>query len=531
MTSRPQGSVLIADANEDLREVMRKMLQRAGYSVLAAAGGREALELAEEQSPDVAVLDIGLTDPTGLSCCRSLKAQPLSQSLMVIMLTPRGDAESRIAAYEAGADDYLEKPFHREELLGRVRACVRMKRLGDELRERNRLLIESQKALVQRETMATVGILAAGIAHEFNNILSGIAGCAQLVQRDPKHLPILMKTIASQSARAQDILQSLRTFTHGQRLTFMPVDLGAIVEAAHCLVKKEVEKKGITLVLDIPSGMPPLRGVPGQIQQVLVNLLLNAVHATQPGGTIRVEGRSEKDRIRIKVSDTGCGMSKEVLERIFDPFFTTKGPLGGGKEPGTGLGLTVVKNIIRTHGGDIAVESEPGRGSSFTITLPKAEKNEPARPGRSGFLAVSRCAPELRARLESEDPLIRFAQPGEDLNRLIQPGLYWGVLFDGDSIDPRCIPESAARLRRLDPALRIFLCTSKAPKPIPPDETIRHLFDGIIEAPLAGACKEIRRRRGRYARAEKTSRPGNSPVRSSGNDTSAPHASGGDCTA
>ena len=364
--------ILVVDDNEEILLVVRKILQCEGYDVSTASTGAEALEKTAAEAVDLVVLDLMLPDIDGLEVCRRLRADPETSAVMIVMLTARGAPEHRIEGYDAGADDYVDKPFHREEFLARIRAALRLKSLRDSLEERSRQLIESQHALVRREKMATVGLLAAGLAHEFNNIMSGIAGCAQMARKNQAFVPTLIEVALTQGKRAAEIIEALRTFVHPQEATFVPVAFKEVVESVRCLVRKELERREVELRVSIPRDLPPLRGVPGQLQQILLNLVLNAAHAITNGGWIEISARRGENGIEIRVADNGCGIPPEAMDRIFDPFFTTKGSLAGGELPGTGLGLTVVYNLVKAHDGSIEVESEPGKGTVFKVSLPVA---------------------------------------------------------------------------------------------------------------------------------------------------------------
>jgi len=225
-----------------------------------------------------------------------------------------------------------------------------------------------QKQLMHADRLATIGQLAAGVAHELNEPLSSILGFAQLLKRDPA-LPESgrqdVDKIVTASLHAREIIKKLLLFAR-QTPTFKgPVDLNQVVVGAVDLFKHQFEKEGIELSCVLCPQMPVLAADAGQLTQVLVNLVVNAVQAMPKGGKLIIQTRVQDGRVVCSVEDTGVGMTEEVLDRLFVPFFTTKEV-----NQGTGLGLPVVHGIVTSHGGTIEVASTPGKGATFTVRLP-----------------------------------------------------------------------------------------------------------------------------------------------------------------
>ncbi len=234
----------------------------------------------------------------------------------------------------------------------------------DAEQERARL----QKQLRQADRLATIGQLAAGVAHELNEPLSSILGFAQLLKRDPalsESGTQDVEKIVTASLHAREIIKKLLLFAR-QTPTFKgPVDLNQVILGAIDLFKHQFEKEGIELSCVLCPQMPVLAADAGQLTQVLVNLVVNAVQAMPKGGRLLIQTRVQDGRVVCSVEDTGIGMTEEVLDRLFLPFFTTKEV-----NQGTGLGLPVVHGIVTSHGGTIEVASTLGQGTTFTIRLP-----------------------------------------------------------------------------------------------------------------------------------------------------------------
>jgi two-component system NtrC family sensor kinase len=227
-----------------------------------------------------------------------------------------------------------------------------------------------QERLLQSEKMVSVGQLVSGVAHELNNPLTGIMGFAQLLlgREQDERTRQDVETILSEADRASKIVQNLLSFARRKRAEKEPADLNALLQRVLELRSYDLRVKNIDVELDLDSKLPETMVDTNQIQQVFLNLIINAEQAmlaAHERGTLTVTSRWEKDVVRLGLQDDGPGMTPETLRRIFDPFFTTK-EVG----EGTGLGLTISYGLIEDHAGRIWAESAPGKGTSFFIELP-----------------------------------------------------------------------------------------------------------------------------------------------------------------
>ena len=227
-----------------------------------------------------------------------------------------------------------------------------------------------QEQLVEARKLVSIGTLTSGIAHELNNPLNNVSLTADTLLEDLDELPReevreLLEDIINETARASGVVRNLLDFSREERRDLARLDIGTVVSRTLKLVGNQLNLNRVRVDLDIPEGLPEIRGDMHYLQQVFINLFLNADQAMDGGGTLTIRAREEDGMMRVDVTDTGCGMDKDTLGRIFDPFFTTK-PVG----EGTGLGLSIIHGIIRKHGGSIKAESEPGEGTTFTVRLP-----------------------------------------------------------------------------------------------------------------------------------------------------------------
>jgi len=266
---------------------------------------------------------------------------------------------------------------YRDEFTGVVLAMNRMTR---ELDHRQQMLAEAQK-------LRAVGTLTAGVAHELNNPLNNITLTAESMIEDFRTLPDqekldMCRDVLEQAERAQGIVRNLLDFARQREPKMRIVNVTELLGSANRLLGNQLRLADIRLELDLAADLPPTRGDQQQLEQVFVNLYLNALHAMGRGGRLRVSAVLVKDRddlLRVDISDTGEGIPDDALPYIFDPFFTTKGAKG------TGLGLSVSYGIVTKHGGSIEVRSKVGEGTTFSVFLPAvAASSRPASSAPNG---------------------------------------------------------------------------------------------------------------------------------------------------
>jgi len=236
---------------------------------------------------------------------------------------------------------------------------------------------ELAERLVRAEKMASLGTLAGGVAHHFNNILGGVATFADfaLSSGEPDAMRRALQMAAEAAARAARITQSLLTFAEGDHRRRDLADLTEVVLTFAHLIERPLEEKHIRLHLDLRP-VPVVAVESNRMHQVLGNLLTNAEDAMPTGGTITLVTHATDQEVMLTFADTGCGISPEHQALVFEPFFTTKGLLAGGDRANPGLGLSIVHGLVQEMGGRVELHSEMGRGTSFTIAFPRPRKDE-----------------------------------------------------------------------------------------------------------------------------------------------------------
>jgi hypothetical protein len=237
---------------------------------------------------------------------------------------------------------------------------------------------ELEQRLVQADKLSSIGLLAAGVAHEVNTPLAVISTYAQMLAKqvsDDSQKSMILDKIAKQTFRASEIVNSLLNFSRTSTTSLGDVNLNRVIQETLSLLEHQLQKSGIQVKTDFDPGLPPVHGNAGQLQQVFLNLFLNARDAMSAGGALEVRTWPEGSGARAEVADTGHGIAPEHLHRIYDPFFTTKAV-----RKGTGLGLSVTYGIIQEHGGSIEVFNRPGGGATFRLELPLAVPGSARKP-------------------------------------------------------------------------------------------------------------------------------------------------------
>jgi len=260
-----------------------------------------------------------------------------------------------------------EDIMHKDEISGLIKAFNKMIQEID----------TKQEQLLQAKKLASIGTFSSGIAHELNNPLNNISLTADTIKEEGRSLSEeerneMIDDIIHETERASKIVRNLLDFCREQTIKDELIDLKELTDKTILLIQNQLSLNYVWVENYIPADLPKIKGDSHSLQQVFLNLLLNALQAMDNGGLIHLEGSVDSEGfVKIDVNDTGQGMPPEQLEHIFDPFFTTK-PVGGG----TGLGLSIVYGIIKKHGGTIDVRSKINVGTTFTISLPIAETKE-----------------------------------------------------------------------------------------------------------------------------------------------------------
>ena len=374
-------TILNVDDHDAGRYAKSRILQLAGYRVVEAATGADALRLVREAKPQLILLDVKLPDVDGIQLCRTIKSDPLSAQIMVLQIsavhTTRAD---RIHGLECGADTYLIEPVQADELLATVNALLR---LYDRERENRQLVAQLRNADRQKDDFL------AALAHELRNPLGVVSNAFDILPETQTPEPvsqelrdIIGRQIGLMSRLVDDLLDVSRISRGQIGLAREPCDFAAIARQTVDDYRAILESNGLELALDVPSHPVWVVGDCTRLAQSISNLLQNAGKFTSAGDTVTVKLVDNPDEhcTVLSVRDTGIGMELDFLARIFEPF--SQFDPGVGRKGGLGIGLSLVKGLIELHGGEVHARSEgPGHGSEITIRLPTqkfADSRDPA---------------------------------------------------------------------------------------------------------------------------------------------------------
>jgi Signal transduction histidine kinase regulating C4-dicarboxylate transport system len=420
-----RARVLIIDDSHTYRETLAQELREEGCEVVQVNSGADGLKRLAESDFDCVMVDMVMPGMDGIAVCKELSALRADSEapLVVLMLSAYENKENVTRALEAGADDFVGKSTEMSVLRARLRALLRRKflleqnqrlieefrlremealrakaekeaaearaalaegleRANRELEEANAKLRETQVHLIQSEKMASLGQLVAGIAHEINNPLSfalsnvftieswlgevlGEAGSGLPPEPAARLAKARARIVDTGQGleRVRELVVKLRTFSRLDEGEFKTVDVREGIESVLLFLRHKMADR-IEVVRDF-GPQTELACYAGQLNQVLMNVVANAVDAISDRGTITIATRVEDGNFHISVKDTGCGISQKDIEHIFDPFFSTK-PVG----QGTGLGLAISYKIIQAHQGRIDVFSQPGQGTEIRLSIP-----------------------------------------------------------------------------------------------------------------------------------------------------------------
>jgi signal transduction histidine kinase len=349
-----RANILLVEDQDEVRDFIGALV-RPCYNVEMVVDGNQAIEALRQRPPDLVVSDIMMPGMSGTDLCRLIKDDAELRDIPVILLTARVGSEATLEAYAHGADDFVAKPFHPRVLMARIRAQLKLRDLG--LR------------LAEREKLAVVGTLAAGILHEVRNPVNAILNAARLIssgQIGPDVENELVQIIEDGASRIQDITEALDAHARpAEAGEPRPYDVTEGIEATLRLLQHRM--KGMHVYRDYVSQRLVVASA-GPLNQVFLNLLDNALRAGSTSLWIQVTDSEE--RLQIRVADDGPGLPTRDAERVFDPFYTTRKDGSG-----TGLGLYLSRRLVTDQGGSLWYEPRPGGGAIFVVELPCENRN------------------------------------------------------------------------------------------------------------------------------------------------------------
>lgn len=390
--------ILIVDDNQTNLDVLFELLRNYGFKVLVALDGESAIEQIEYIHPDLILLDIMMPGIDGFETCRRLKADPPTRDIPIIFMSALSDTIDKVKGFQAGAVDYITKPFQHEEVLSRIETHLTIRSLQKKLQEKNaelahlnqnleRLIEQKTKQLIDQEKTAIIGRLTQGMVHNLKSPLQVIQTSVDLIETKANKIQEdsfynYTKYIIQSVTKINQIMDTLMIKSRKeQNQDLQLVNINDLVQRELQLLegnlyfKNKIKKK---YVFDEQIDSIPL--LYSYISQVFYNLINNAMDSMWGKKTreLTIVTRQDESKIYMDLADTGCGIAPEDLSKVFDPFYSSKPPKGEeqkeGEPTGTGLGLYTCIELLKPFNGEIAISSNLGKGSVFTVVLPKQQK-------------------------------------------------------------------------------------------------------------------------------------------------------------
>lgn len=389
-----QQRVLYIEDNRDNQRLVQRVLGARGYQVILAEDGAEGVALAREIRPDLVLVDLGIPGLDGYETTTRLRGFAHLRGVPIVALTADGTPGARERALVAGCDGYLVKPIDARRLPQQIAEFIGGKRelipesadQADLLRAYNQKLVERLEQRVRELTQANAevqeldrlkGQFLSTLSHELRTPLTSLMGYLELFERGMlgELSPQQREAVAVMRRSSETLAQQLNNLLYFQELRGRAFKLRAVrpLETLRPLLVAMHERAQLAgVALDVvASDAAPLHADPGALEQLARSLLDNAIRATPRGGRVRFILHDEPSRLIVRVEDTGVGIAREHLQKIFLPFYRVDLPHGH-EQPGAGLGLAIVQHIVDGHGGQVTVRSVPGKGSVFTVVLPRS---------------------------------------------------------------------------------------------------------------------------------------------------------------
>ncbi|GAK57500.1 response regulator receiver sensor signal transduction histidine kinase [Candidatus Vecturithrix granuli] len=381
MTNHEKSHILLVDDTPENLQVLIEAFKEHQIEIAVAQSGEETLEITSLFQPDIILLDVMMPGMDGFETCQQLKARKDTRDIPVIFMTALADMAHRMKGFKVGGVDYVTKPFHAEEVLARVNAHLLIRKQYQQLQEQNALIKEQREQL--RELNASKDQFISIISHDLQSPFAGIFTLAEQIKQDVYNkrydeIPSTADQLQAAVENYHALLQNLFTWAKIQQglIEIHPqvVDIQLILAKNLALFRPQAQQKQILLTLLTQERIVLSTDVK-LVDTVIRNLLSNAIKFTPVGGVVELSAAFREQILEVVIADTGTGIPAEQLAALFQPGAGYWQP-GTAGEKGTGLGLILCKAFLQKCGGNIWVESEVGKGSTFRFTLPDISISE-----------------------------------------------------------------------------------------------------------------------------------------------------------
>jgi len=365
--SKEESKILLIDDSVQNLKLLGNMLREKNYQIALARDGKEGLQLAKKIYPDLILLDIMMPDLDGYEVCKQLKEDEQTKDIPVIFLTAKTSNEDLVKGFQLGGVDYITKPFNREELFMRIKTHLDLKKAHDKI---------SSQAETLRELNETKDKMFSVISHDLRAPLGGIKSMLDLIYEDNSDkMEISRKSLDSLKNAADqtyNLLENLLYWSRSQRGSLVNhpevINIYELVVENIELLRTMSKNKNIEIFNRVDENIHAYADR-NMIKTVLRNLIINAIKFTDEKGTVSISGKENNGKIEVEVADNGIGIQQSNLEKIlnYKEYYTT---FGTKREKGSGLGLNLCIDFIERNNGELFIDSEYGKGSTFTFTLP-----------------------------------------------------------------------------------------------------------------------------------------------------------------
>jgi signal transduction histidine kinase len=375
-TPERSGRILVVDDIAENRDLLARRLTRQGYETETAEDGVHALEKLRETDFDLLLLDLMMPQLNGYQVLEIMKADESLRHLPVIMISALDEIESVARCVEIGAEDYLTKPFNPTLLQARIGACLEKKRLRDAEVALRQEIESNYERLREMEGMrdSLTGMIVHDLRTPLTSFMGGLKLIGALGTLNPQQhqcLDLAQRGGDSLLSMINDLLDVSKMESGALELDWQDINVFVPIEDALEQVQELVRADNQNLIVNVAQGLPVLlRADEEKLRRILVNLLGNAIKFTPRGGDITLAVVMDGDMMRFSISDTGPGIPEDAFDKIFEKFGQVKQRESSGTKMSTGLGLTFCKMAVEAHGGSIEVQSEVGKGSTFSFTIP-----------------------------------------------------------------------------------------------------------------------------------------------------------------
>lgn len=368
---KQRSSVLVVDDNKDNLKVVSNFLKKEGYQIALAINAEDAGKILEDTAIDLILLDVMMPGIDGFAFCRQLKKEKRYADLPVIFLTAKTDTSDLVEGFEAGGVDYITKPFQKKELVARVNNHIELAIAKKRIQEQ-----AEEIAKINRTKDRLYSIIAHDIKSPFSNISMLISTLAEgYLEPGSEEYDEILQSINRSTQETYALLENLLQWTRSQTgdLETDPeiLNLKELADRAFSFSELNAKNKHIDLQVQMEDTLP-VHADRNMMQSVIQNLVGNAIKFTPEGGSVCIKGKQEGEQVIFQVQDTGVGIPEENMKKLF----VDRGQLttrGTNDEKGSGLGLLLVQSFVEQNGGQVDAESKPGKGTTFTLTFPKAD--------------------------------------------------------------------------------------------------------------------------------------------------------------